>query len=91
MEARKLSGNVTMAGLRRLREALRKIVGEIESVNIGVSLWDYVSGGKRECIEVYRSEGGPTEEFLSLKDAYKYLEEIRKEVSSAATADKADS
>ena len=82
MENQLLPNNTTLAGLRRLMKATKKIVYPEEAVNITISLWHYdsVKGSDRlvEKIGVYHSGGGPTEEFSSLKDALDYLKTMKK-------------
>ena len=87
MENSRVPNNTTLAMLRRLNKALREIVGEKEAVHIELSIWSYLSGRIKERIGVYHSEGGPTEYFQTLKEAYEHLNELKKEKSNDNTSD----
>ena len=82
MENRTLPNNITLAGLRKLVKATKKIAGSKEAVNITLDLWHYDedpgSGRIVEKIGVYWSGEGPTQQFSSLKEAYDYLKTMKK-------------
>ena len=82
MENQLLPNNITLAELRRLMKATKKIAGPKEAVCISLSMWHYDdsvgTGRLDEKIGVYRSGRGPTKEFSSLKDAHDYLKTMKK-------------
>jgi len=80
MKNKLLPNNVTLAGLRRLRKALGKKVGEGLAIDISLNLWHYETGRISERIGVYyEGTGRGTQYFHSLKEAHDYVENIGKE------------
>ena len=84
MEIIEISNDITLIELRELLRVGKEIVGEEEAIEVGLSLWHYSeppggSGNRKERIELYRSEGGPTIHVTSLEKAYEVLENWRKE------------
>ena len=75
-----LSNNVTLVELRKLREALRKKVGDEVAISIEFTLWQYANGGISEHIGVYYAgTHRGTQEFSTLKEAHDYVKSIGKE------------
>lgn len=83
METRRVANNVTLAGLRRLLEAIAERAGKKAAVNVSLEIWRYddsLSGDRiKERIGVYDNRGRTgTEYFTSLKEAHDYIKTLEK-------------
>lgn len=84
MEKRRVPNNVTLAGLRRLLEALAERTGKTATLDVTLELWRYEDrtiGGDEveERIGVYESKTKTgTKYFMSLKEAYDYIKTLEK-------------
>lgn len=84
MEKRRVSSNVTLAGLRRVLETLKERAGAKADVNVTLDLWHYEDSVLRkdkiqERIGVYDSRTKTGTEYVnSLKEAYDYIKTLEK-------------
>ena len=75
---KKLPDNITIKGLRRLREAYKDFLGAEKGVCVSLELWNHHSGDIGEVIEVWWDDCGGELHFGSMKDAYERLEKMKK-------------
>lgn len=84
MEKRRVSSNVTLAGLRILLKALKERAGAKTAVCVTLSLWHYddtMSEGNEidEKIGVYENKTGDgSSYFTSLEKAHYYIKTLEK-------------
>lgn len=84
MEKRRVPNNVTLAGLRRLLEALKERAGKDAVVNVTLTLWSHGNIESeeyqhREELGVYVNRTGTgTKFFTSLKEAHDYIKTLEK-------------
>lgn len=76
---KKLPDNITIKGLRRLREAYKNFLGAKAPVAVHLVLWNHFRGGIDEQIEVWDGVLEKHAYFQSMKEAYEYLNKLKKE------------
>ena len=81
----KLPDNITIKGLRRLREAYKDFLGAKVAVSVELDLWNHSHSGIEEKIVIWDSVDH--EDFQSMKDAYEHLNKLKKEKADANAKD----
>lgn len=75
---KKLPDNITIKGLRRLREAYKNFLGAEKGVSVDLTLWNHISRDIIEHISIWWSDCHQTAEFQSIKEAYEHLNKLKK-------------
>lgn len=77
-----INGSITIRDLRKLLNTIREITGT--AVSVEADLWNH-NPGADEKIAVFISGAGGHKFFRTLKQAWKYVEELRKEKENGSS------
>ena len=76
-----LPDNITISGLRRLRESYKNFLGSKAAVSIDLILWDHISADINENIVAWWTGCARNVVFQSLTEAREHLNKLKKEKS----------
>jgi len=76
---KKLPDNITIKGLRRLREAYKDFLGSKVAVSVKLDLWDHIGANIEENIDIWWADCEAHVYFQSMKEAYEHLNKLKKE------------